>query len=98
MKCPPEPRSHFFMFAHWSVKERSMPPGGHFGCACVYPLNDNSAGASNLMAGKSKTGVKLYSPFKSHFVGDLNTGLSCFLCGFSVVDFSAIGFLDLLKT
>ena len=43
------------------MRERSMPPGGHFGCACVHPLNDNSVGASNLMAGKSKTRVKLQS-------------------------------------
>ena len=26
--------------------------GGHFACACVHPLNDNSVVASNLMAGK----------------------------------------------
>ena len=35
--------------------------GGHFACACVHPLYDNSVGASNLMAGKSKTRVKLQS-------------------------------------
>ena len=28
--------------------------GGHFACACVNPLNDNSVGASNLMAGNRK--------------------------------------------
>ena len=26
----------------------------HFACACVHPLNDNSVGASNLMAGNRK--------------------------------------------
>ena len=26
--------------------------GGHFACACVHPLNDNSVGVSNLMARK----------------------------------------------
>ena len=28
--------------------------GGHFAGACVHPLNDNSMGASNLMAGNRK--------------------------------------------
>ena len=28
--------------------------GGHFACACVHPLNDNSVGTSNLMAGNRK--------------------------------------------
>ena len=28
--------------------------GGHFACSCVHPLNDNSVGASNLMAGNGK--------------------------------------------
>ena len=27
---------------------------GHFACSCVHPLNDNSVGASNLMAGNRK--------------------------------------------
>ena len=52
-----------------------------------------------------------FSPFQSHFVGALNTVLSKkkkkklsmtkigrFLRGFSVVDFSAVGFVELLKT
>ena len=33
---------------------RSCLTGGHFACACVHPLNDNSVGASNLMAGNRK--------------------------------------------
>ena len=75
-------------------------------CACLHPLNDNSVGASNVMAGNRKLALS-YSPFKSHFVGALNTVLSCkkilsvtkigrFVRGFSVVDDSAVGFLDLL--
>ena len=28
--------------------------GGHFACSCVHPLNDNSVGASNLMAANRK--------------------------------------------
>ena len=35
--------------------------GGHFACACVNPLNDNSVGASNLMAGNRKLKRKLQS-------------------------------------
>ena len=35
--------------------------GGHFACACVNPLNDNSVGASNLMAGIENSRVKLQS-------------------------------------
>ena len=41
----------------------SGPPllrtGGHFACACVNPLNDNSVGASNLMAGNRKLARKV---------------------------------------
>ena len=33
--------------------------GGHFACACVNPLNDNSVGASNLMAGNRKLARKV---------------------------------------
>ena len=33
--------------------------GGHFACACVNPLNDNSVGASNLMAGNRKLTRKI---------------------------------------
>ena len=33
--------------------------GGHFACACVNPLNDNSVGASNLMAGNRKLSRKV---------------------------------------
>ena len=33
--------------------------GGHFVCACVNPLNDNSLGAPNLMAGNRKLACKV---------------------------------------
>ena len=33
--------------------------GGHFACACVNPLNENSVGASNLMAGNWKLARKV---------------------------------------
>ena len=33
--------------------------GGHFACACKTPLNDNSVGASNLMAGNRKLARKV---------------------------------------
>ena len=67
------------------------------------PLNDNSVGSSNLMAGNRKLARKI----TVLFVGALNTVLSYkkmfsmtktgrFLRGFSVVDFSVVGFL--LKT
>ena len=60
------------------------------------------------MAGNRKLAWS-FSPFKGHFVGALNTTLSYkkmlsmtkmwrFLRAFSVVDFSAVGFLDFLKT
>ena len=32
---------------------------GHFACACVNPLNDNSVGASNLMTGNRKLARKV---------------------------------------
>ena len=35
------------------------PTGGHFAWACVNPLNDNSVGASNLMAGNRKLARKV---------------------------------------
>ena len=39
---------------------RELPiTGGHFACACVNPLNDNSVGASNLMAGNRKLARKI---------------------------------------
>ena len=33
--------------------------GGHFASACVNPLNDNTVGASNLMAGNRKLVCKV---------------------------------------
>ena len=53
--------------------------GGNFASACVHPRNDNRVGASTLMAGNRKL-AKRYSPFKSHFVGALNTVLSYKKC------------------
>ena len=47
--------------------KRASWRGGHFVCACVRPLNDNSVGVSNLMVGNRKPGVKLQSfrkPFR----------------------------------
>ena len=38
--------------------------GGHFACACVHPLKDNSVGASNLMAGNRKLALR-YGPLKA---------------------------------
>ena len=84
-----------------AVNFLTVTTGGHFACTCVHPLNDNSVGSSNLMAGNQKLAYR-YSPFKSHFVGALNTVLSYkkmfsmtktgrFLRGFSLVDFSAVG-------
>ena len=37
----------------------SPPTGGHFARACVNPLNDNSVGASNLMARNRKLARKV---------------------------------------
>ena len=39
--------------------------GGHFACACVNPLNDNSVGASNLMVGNRKLARKVTVLLKS---------------------------------
>ena len=88
-------------------KNYIVTTGGQFWYACMHLLNDNSMGTSNLMAGNRKL-VLSYSSFKSHFVDALNTILSekmfsltkigHFLRRFSEVDFSAVGFLDLLKT
>ena len=41
---------------NWIYKN---PTGGHFACACVNPRNDNSVGASNLMAGNRKLARKV---------------------------------------
>ena len=44
----------------WTIcKSLVLPTGGHFACACVNPLNDNSVGASNLMAGNRKLAPKV---------------------------------------
>ena len=37
----------------------TLRTGGHFACACVNPLNDNSVGATNLMAGNRKLARKV---------------------------------------
>ena len=39
--------------------------GGHFACACVNPLNDNSVDASNLMAGSRKLARKVAGLLKA---------------------------------
>ena len=67
--------SYCFSPAHQLL--RQWITGGQFPCACVLPLNDNcnSMGASNLMVGNRKL-VRSNSPFKSHFVGALNSVLS----------------------
>ena len=92
-------------FRDWQNPRVSMAvwTGGHFACACVHPLNDNSVGASNLMAGNQKLARKvtvllkaislvLWIPYFSM------TKIGRFQRGFSLVDFSAVRFLDLLKT
>ena len=38
--------------------------GRHFVCACVHPLNDNSVGTSNLMAGNGKLALS-YNPLNT---------------------------------
>ena len=38
--------------------------GGYFVCACVHPNNDNSVGASNMMAGNPKLAPSC-SPLKA---------------------------------
>ena len=50
--------------------------GGHFAGACVHLLNDNSVGASNLIAGNRKKLAWRYRSFKNHLVGALITVLS----------------------
>ena len=73
-------------------------------CACVHPKNDNSFGASNMMAGNRKLPLS-YSPLRAislvpYFLQKMfsMTKIGRFLCGFSVADFSAVGFLDPFKT
>ena len=86
----------------------SYPTGGHFACACVNLLNDNSVGASNLMAGNRKLKRKvtvllkaislvLWIPYFPTKIFSM-TKIGRFLRGFSLVDFSAVAFLGLLKT
>ena len=75
--------------------------GGHFACACVNPLNDNSVDASNLMAGNRKLARKITVLLKAIslvlWIPYFPT-IGRFLRGFSLLDFSAVGFLGLLKT
>ena len=75
---------------------------GHFACACVHPQNDNSVGASNLMAGNRKLARKVtvllkaislvlwipYFPTKN-VIHDKNRTFSTrvFSCRFSAVGF-----------
>ena len=39
--------------------KQAITTGGHFACACVNPLNNNSLGASNLMAGNRELARKV---------------------------------------
>ena len=75
--------------------------GGHFACACVNPLNDNSVDAPNLMAGNRKLACKVTVLLKAIslvlWIPYFPT-IRRFLRGFSLLDFSAVGFLGLLKT
>ena len=75
--------------------------GGHFACACVNPLNNNSVDASNLMAGNRKLARKVAGLLKAIslvlWIPYFPT-IGRFLRGFSLLDFSAVGFLGLLKT
>ena len=91
-----------------SIRQCWQRTGGHFVCVCVNRLNDNSVGASYLMAGNRKLARKvtvflkaislvlwiLYFPAKN-ILHDKN---QTFLRGFPLVDFSAVGILSLLKT
>ena len=65
-------RRNMSFFGGKLLPERTGGRGGHFACACVNPLNDNSVGASNLMAGNRKLARKI----TVLFVGALNTVLS----------------------
>ena len=62
----------FSITSSFPGRNYSLRTGGHFACACVNPLNDNSVGASNLMAGNRKLARKI----TVLFVGALNTVLS----------------------
>ena len=69
----------------------------HF--ACANPLKDNSVGALNLMAGNRKLARKvtvLVKAISFRFVSLRKMGR--FPRRFSLVDFSAVGFLGLLKS
>ena len=81
--------------------ELSPLTGGHFACACVNPLNNNSVDASNLMAGNRKLARKVAGLLKAIslvlWIPYFPT-IGRFLRGFSLLDFSAVGFLGLLKT
>ena len=103
---------HCFWSAWFALRCKSIfsltsLTGGHFACSCVHPLNDSSVGASNLMAGNRKLVRKvtvflkaislvLWIPFLQKIFS--MTKIERFLRGFSLVDFSAVGFLGLLKT
>ena len=82
----------------------SRATGGHFAFVFGYPLNDNSVGTSNLIVGNRKLSLSYWvllkaislMPWISYFptknvLHDKNRR-------FSKRDFSAVGFLDLLKT
>ena len=49
----------YHIYSDFVTSASCIPTGGHFACACVNPLNDNSVGASNLMAGNRKLARKV---------------------------------------
>ena len=51
--------AHTTLTTYTTPTTHTTPTGGHFACACVNPLNDNSVGASNLMAGNRKLARKV---------------------------------------
>ena len=48
----------FGILRHWQSTALKWTEG-HFACACLHPLNDNSVGASNLVAGNRKLARKV---------------------------------------
>ena len=59
--------SIFLLNGHVHIKlgNNASETGGHFACACVNPLNNNSVDASNLMAGNRKLARKVAGLLKA---------------------------------
>ena len=81
--------------------------GGHFACSCVHPLNDNSWAHQiwwRQIGNSRKVSVLLKAISSVLWIPTFlqkmfsMTKIGRFLRGFSVVDFSVVGFRDLLKT